>query len=73
MQKERHIGVHLLRSLRGQSVTTPVLAFTVVGNQETRKALRDLGVEAILNKPILPSELERAVLAILGEVRIVPL
>jgi CheY-like chemotaxis protein len=65
-EKERHIGVHLLRNLREQSVTTPVLAFTVVGKPETRKELRDLGVVDVLNKPILPSELERAVLAILG-------
>jgi CheY-like chemotaxis protein len=66
-EKEHHIGVHLLRKLREQAVTTPVLAFTVVGKPETRKALRELGVKDILNKPILPSELERAVLAILGE------
>jgi len=66
-ENERHIGVHLLRNLREQSVTTPVLVFTVVGNPETSKALRELGVVDILNKPILPSELERAVLAIVGE------
>jgi len=64
---ERHVGLTILKHLRDQSVTTPVLAFTVVQNQGTREALRALGVADILDKPILPSVLEKKVLEVLGE------
>jgi len=64
---ERYVGLTMLEYLKEQSVTTPVLAFTVVQDHETREALRKLGVVDILNKPILPSELEKAVLAVFGE------
>jgi CheY-like chemotaxis protein len=66
-ERERYVGLAILEHLREQSVITPILAFTVVQNQETREKLRKLGVVDILNKPILPSELEKAVLAVFGE------
>jgi two-component system chemotaxis sensor kinase CheA len=66
-EKENHIGVHLLETLREQDVMTPVLAFTVVGDPEVGKRLRELGVMDILHKPVGLSQLEEAVVTILGE------
>ena len=66
-ESEHYMGVHLLEELRERSVTTPVIVLTVVGNSGTRKVLRELGVNDILNKPILPSKLEEAVLTLLQD------
>jgi CheY-like chemotaxis protein len=66
MEGQFHIGVHLLRKLRELGVQIPVIAFTVIGNSETAKQLRELGVVKILNKPIFPSELEHEVMSVLS-------
>ena len=66
-KRERHVGLVILEHLREQGVDTPVLVFTVVQNAGVMEALKELGVRGILNKPILPSELESAVMATLEE------
>jgi CheY-like chemotaxis protein len=68
-EEENHVGLAILRRLRAQGVTTPVIALTVVRKTETTEALHALGVKHILHKPVLPSELEKKVLQVLGEVQ----
>lgn len=67
MSNQFHVGVDLLRKLRDMGVQIPVIAFTVISNSVTIGQLKDLGVITILNKPVLPSELEKVVLSVLGE------
>jgi CheY-like chemotaxis protein len=64
---ERHVGVHLLRRLREQGVTCPVLVFTVLGTEEVMEPLRELGMVRTLTKPVLPVKLLELVKDILAE------
>jgi CheY-like chemotaxis protein len=64
---ERYIGLTLLSHLREHKVATPIIVLTVVQNNRIREALLALNVVAILNKPVLPSVLERRVLEVFGE------
>ena len=63
---KNHIGVHLLRMLRENNVSTPVIALTVVGRPEVIKELRELGAIDVLRKPINPIELKNKVQSIIG-------
>jgi DNA-binding response OmpR family regulator len=60
-------GASLLRKLREEhSVTTPVIAFSVVDSRKVEEQLDTLDVAQYVRKPALPSELKEAVDAVLG-------
>jgi CheY-like chemotaxis protein len=59
---DNYVGRGLLRFLREEcGITAPALAFTVVANTHVHDDLVRLGIEGVLSKPILPSELKRTV------------
>lgn len=62
-----HLGVALLRRLREEhDVATPVIVFSVVDPNKVKEQLDPLNVAKYVRKPALPSELKRAVDAVLG-------
>ena len=63
-------GAPLLRKLREEyGVATPVIVFSVVDPDRVREELDPLDVADYVRKPALPSELKRAVDAVLGAQR----
>ncbi len=64
----RYPGLDILDELRNiHDIQIPVVAFTVVGRSEVRQRLRELGVDAIVRKPVRPSVLKEVVEQALGE------
>lgn len=55
-------GYMLLKELREvHQITTPVIVFTVISNEELRTRLERLGIDGIVYKPIRPSKLKEIV------------
>lgn len=58
----RYPGLSLLREIRGRhQINVPVVALTVVNQEEVIRQLRELGVADIIRKPVRPSELKARV------------
>ncbi len=63
---DQFTGVRLLELLRAKGIETPVLVFSVVGNQKVDARLKDLGIKGYVRKPTFPSELKERVDAVLA-------
>jgi CheY-like chemotaxis protein len=67
LSREHYIGLHLLRKLKEEKIEAPVIAFTVVSDSKTLEELKELGVSAVLQKPVLPSMLKEVVVRVVGD------
>ncbi len=52
-------GFQTIQKLRlmDSAATTPILVFTALADDQTRRRARDVGADAILQKPVMPQEL----------------
>jgi len=67
---EDYSGVSLLYKLRKEhGVTTPVIVFSVVDQKKVEGQLEALNVADYVRKPALPTDLKKAVDAVLGAQR----
>jgi CheY-like chemotaxis protein len=56
-----YAGVDVLREIRANDVTTPVVAFTVVTSDIISRQLKALEVADIIRKPVRPSKLKERI------------
>lgn len=65
----RYSGITLLKELQERhGLQTPVVVLSVITNRDARRQLQALGVEDIITKPVLPSELRDRVRKALADI-----
>ena len=59
-------AIEVMAALRCRAVSAPVILVTAFGNDETRREARELGVCAVLDKPLGREDLRAALRAVSG-------